>query len=171
MKIAFAAVSIAGIAIGLAMPTLPMTAPAPALAPSLAPALAPATAARRAIDPPTETVIERSDNGHFYTLAEVNGSPTHFVVDTGATMVALTVEDARRAGIAVDPARFAVIGQGASGDVRGQDIMLDSVVLDGKRVSGVRGAVLEGLPVSLLGQSYLGQLETVEINRGTMKLR
>ena len=44
--------------------------------------------------------------------------PAELVVDTGASTVALTVEDARRAGILVDPARFAVIGTGASGFIR-----------------------------------------------------
>lgn len=121
--------------------------------------------------PATETVIERSENGHYYATADVNGMPTRFLIDTGATTVALTVDDARRAGIAVEPTSFQVVGTGASGDVRGQPVTLDSVSLDGRRVEGVRGAVLEGLAVSLLGQTYLAKLDKVEISGGTMKLR
>lgn len=116
-------------------------------------------------------MIERSENGHYYAVADVNGMPTRFVVDTGATTVALTVDDAKRAGITVDPGQFQVIGSGASGDVRGQEIMIDTVILDGKRVAQLRGAVLEGLNVSLLGQNYLSKLDAVEIRRGTMTLR
>src|SRR5688572_27740936 len=75
-----------------------------------------------------ETVLEREANGHFYTHAKVNGSElVHFVVDTGATVVALTVDDARRIGISVDPSEFTVVGEGASGPVRGKDVMLESV--------------------------------------------
>jgi len=154
MRIALALVAVTGIAIGLAVPMAPRSAtPAPTTA------VAQATATdQRDDDPPVDTVIERSENGHYYAFADVNGMPTRFVVDTGATTVALTVEDAKRAGIAVDPAQFDIIGSGASGAVRGQEIMIDTVILDGKRVAQVRGAVLEGLTVSLLGQNYLSKL-------------
>ena len=56
------------------------------------------------------------------------------------------------------PAEFTVIGSGASGPVRGKDVTLDSVTIDGKEVRGVRGAILEGLDVSLLGQTYLSRI-------------
>ncbi len=167
MKIALSLVAIVGIAIGLTAPMAPRSAP---VAAGAAPAPTPAEQPP-ADDPPVDTVIERSENGHYYAVADVNGMPTRFVVDTGATTVALTVEDAKRAGIAVDPGQFQVIGSGASGAVRGQEIMIDTVTLDGKRAAQVRGAVLEGLNVSLLGQSYLSKLETVEMRRGTMTLR
>lgn len=165
MKIALSLVAVIGIAIGLTAPMAPRSAPVVAGAATVSAEKPPAD------DPPVDTVIERSDNGHYYAVADVNGTPTRFVVDTGATTVALTVEDAKRAGIAVDPGQFQVIGSGASGAVRGQEIMIDTVILDGKRAAQVRGAVLEGLNVSLLGQNYLSKLDAVEIRRGTMTLR
>lgn len=122
-------------------------------------------------DKPVETVLERDSYGHFIAHAEVNGEPVRFLVDTGADMVALTIEDARRARVQFDYASFEVVGQGASGAVRGQQVMLDNVVLDGKRVYGVRGAVVEGLDVSLLGQSYLGKIKSVHMTGDTMRLR
>ena len=183
MRMAIALFVVIGIGIGLwtpvprsALPVAPAGVVAPsgggdAAAPLRAPSSLPSTPAPPPSSSPDETVIERSDNGHYYATAAVNGMPTRFVVDTGATAVALTIDDARRAGILVDPAQFRVVGTGASGDVRGQTVVLDTVALDGRRVEGVAGAVLEGLTVSLLGQSYLAKLDKVEISGGKMKLR
>jgi len=119
-----------------------------------------------------ETVLEREANGHFYTHAKVNDSELiHFIVDTGASVVALTVDDARRLGIDVDPSEFTVIGEGASGLVRGKDVMLKSVEVDGKRVENVRGVVLEGSRLSLLGQAYLTRMGEVEMSGDYMVLK
>jgi len=119
-----------------------------------------------------ETVLERESNGHFYTHARINDKElVHFVVDTGATVVVLTVDDARRLGIPVNPAEFEVVGEGASGPVRGQDIMLDSVEVDGKRVENVPAAVLEGSNLSLLGQAYLSRMGQVQMSGDYMVLK
>jgi aspartyl protease family protein len=120
---------------------------------------------------PVETRVRRSPNGHFFVTALVNGQPVRFLVDTGATTVALTVEDARRAGVAFDPASFEVIGEGASGPVRGQEMHLSSVELDGKERLHVGGVVIEGGTTSLLGQSYLSRLSNVQMRGDEMILR
>lgn len=118
------------------------------------------------------THIQRSADGHFYATAAVNGRPVRFLVDTGASTVALTVADAQAAGLFVDPSEFGVIGRGASGDVRGKAVTLDSVAIDGKRADNVRAAILaDGLDVSLLGQSYLAQLSQVKIEGNQLELR
>lgn len=121
--------------------------------------------------PPEDTLIEKRANGHFYVDAQVNGQLVSFVVDTGATLVALTVEDARRIGIPFSQSEFTVVAQGASGPVRGQVFELGSVSVDGKSVTNVGGAVLEGLPVSLLGQSYLSRISSVQMAGDHMTLR
>jgi aspartyl protease family protein len=120
---------------------------------------------------PEETVLERSPGGHFYVDGEVNGELVRFVVDTGASVVALTVRDAERIGIPFSPGEFDVVGSGASGPVRGKPITLDTVSVDGKDVDSVRGVVVEGLDVSLLGQAYLNRLSSVEMSNGRMRLR
>jgi aspartyl protease family protein len=119
-----------------------------------------------------ETVLERESNGHFYTHAKINDRELiHFVVDTGATVVVLTVDDAQRLGIPVNPAEFAVVGEGASGPVRGAAITLDSVEIDGKRVEHVPAAILEGSNLSLLGQAYLSRMGEVEMSGDYMVLK
>ena len=133
-------------------------------------ASAPATFASAATNP-KETLLERSAGGHFYVDAEVNGQLVHFVVDTGATSVALTVDDARRIGLPFSTGEFQVVGTGASGPVRGKTITLDRISVDGKEVRGVSGAVLEGLGVSLLGQSYLSRISGVEMSGDYMRLQ
>ena len=147
----------AGAGIGLMWPTGDASAPV-------------ATPAASAANP-SETLLERSDGGHFYVDAEVNGELVHFVVDTGATSVALTVDDARRIGVPFSPSEFQVVGSGASGPVRGKSIMLDKVSVEGKEVRAVRGAVLEGLDISLLGQTYLSRISTVEMSGEYMRLK
>jgi aspartyl protease family protein len=122
-------------------------------------------------EPPRKTELTRESNGHFYTYAKVNGELVHFLVDTGATSVALTEEDAARVGIDVSPASFDIIGEGASGAVRGKLVTIDSVEVDGKLVNDVSGAVLEGSRLSLLGQSYLSRMGNVEMSGDYMVLR
>jgi aspartyl protease family protein len=165
-------VIILGAAIGFALPGSRQAAPAAAEAEAEVPAGGKTRSSVAAPAPvPVETRVERSGNGHFYVHATVNGELVRFVVDTGATGVALTIDDARRAGVDVSEGSFDVIGTGASGAVRGQLVRLDNITLDGKEATNVRGAVLEGLEVSLLGQSYLSRLRSVEMAGDTMVLR
>jgi aspartyl protease family protein len=113
--------------------------------------------------PLQELRIDRRRDGHYYVDGLVNGVETHFLIDTGATHVALTVDDAKKIGIDVRPEEFSHVGEGASGPVRGQLVMLDRISIGGRVVANARGAVLEGLGVSLLGQSVLTQLGTLEM--------
>jgi aspartyl protease family protein len=122
-------------------------------------------------EPRKVTELERSSSGHFYTHAKVNGQLVRFLVDTGATGVALTVADAERVGIDVDPASFEIVGEGAAGPIRGQLVKLDSVEVEGKLVNDVSGAVLEGSNLSLLGQSYLTRMGEVQMSGEYMILR
>jgi aspartyl protease family protein len=154
--------------------------PASASAPASGwhPVEAPVAAAPRALPPSTppalvggETVLTRSAAGRFDATAQVNGAPVHFLVDTGADVVALTEADARAAGVFVDPSQYRVVGRGAGGPVRGQPVTLASLELDGKRAVDVDAVVLEGAGQSLLGQSYLRRLGSVAINGDTMTLR
>jgi aspartyl protease family protein len=160
MRWAFLSVIAIGIVIGVMAPV--KRAPAPVAAA--------ATAAEPA-DIPKETVIRPDNRGHFFAFAEVDGEMTKFLVDTGADMVALTIDDARRAKVKFDPDQFEAVARGASGDVMGQRVMIDDIVLDGKRVRDVHAAVVEDLDVSLLGQSYLRKLRSVHLTGDEMRLR
>ena len=118
-----------------------------------------------------EITLERNSDRHFYADADVNGKPVRFLVDTGASEIALTEDDAKKAGIYVDPSKYELIGQGASGIVRGQYIDLNQIELGGIRESNARAVVVQGANVSLLGQPFLENVDEIVIRKGEMVLR
>lgn len=118
---------------------------------------------------PTE--LRRAGDGHFYAPVTVGTRPVTMLVDTGASVVALTGEDARAAGIHWNPGQMAVVAQGASGPVRGVAVKLERVRLGGHEARDVPAVVIpQGLPVSLLGQSFLKDVEPVRIEKDRMVL-
>lgn len=109
--------------------------------------------------------LPRHQDGHYYLTATVNGEALRFVVDTGATDIVLTQNDARTAGI--DPDELAYIGRAltANGEVRTAPVYLESVVIGPIRDTSVSAVVNEGaLDQSLLGMSYLQRFSSVEIS-------
>lgn len=121
--------------------------------------------------PGQATILNRDPGGHFYADAFVNGTTVRFLVDTGATGVALTIQDAQRVGLPFFPGEFTTVGRGASGDVRGKHVTLDRVSLGGREVERVSGAIIEGGDISLLGQSFLSKMGTIEISGDQMVIR
>lgn len=117
------------------------------------------------------TTLDRAPDGHFYADAQVNGVTVHFLVDTGASGVALSAADARRVGLPFFSSEFTAVGRGASGEVRGKLVTLDRVTLGGKSVDNVGGAILEGSEMSLLGQSFLSRMGTIEMTPDRMVIR
>ena len=98
--------------------------------------------------------------GHFITTGTINGASMNFLVDTGATMVSMGLEDARRAGVNyLEGARGQ--SQTANGVTPIYKVKLGSVKLGDITLNDVDGVVHEksSLPVVLLGMSFLGQLE------------
>jgi len=113
--------------------------------------------------------IARAADGHFYVEAQVNGASVRFLVDTGASVVALTSADARRAGIALPSERASA--RGAGGVVEVIPVTIDRVAIGPLEARDVRAAVADQLQVSLLGQSYLERVGSVEISGDRMVLR
>ncbi len=175
MKVALGLVIAGGVVVGLVWPQAEPASEAVAAAPatSTAPAVTPTADAEAATAGAWggETRLTPGPGGHFHTQALVNGRPVEFIVDTGASTVALTMADARRIGVRFDPTDFEVVGTGASGPVRGQEVMIDRVSVDGKEVQTIKGVVLEGLEQSLLGQAYLSRITEVRMSGGEMILR
>ena len=118
-----------------------------------------------------DVVLARSPDGHFYADVEADGASVHMLVDTGATTVALTAEDAETLGIEWSPDDVRPVARGASGDVHGVRVEIERLQLGGLEVENVGAIVVpEGLGISLLGQSFLSQIERVEMDRNRMVL-
>ena len=97
--------------------------------------------------------------GHFFTEGAVNGSPVRFLVDTGATAVALPASEARRLGVDYRKGRPGFTNT-AGGVVQAFRVRFDRVQLGDIELSGVDGVVIEqGLDIALLGMSFLNRLE------------
>ena len=125
----------------------------------------PAQAEARAFAPSAR--ITKAADGHFWAKAEVSAASgtaqVRFLVDTGASSVALTLKDATRLG--VDPGRLAFDHpvSTAQGPAQAALIVLPHLEVAGARVDRVEALVLKrNLPASLLGMSYLGRLSRLE---------
>jgi aspartyl protease family protein len=151
---------------------VPAGTPAPDVEPQTSNAPAPRPASKPAPPVTSEIALPRAADGHFYAEAMVNGAPVRFIVDTGATTVALTKADARAAGLTFTDADFTGTAKGAGGDVKVKPAQIDRVTLGPHDARAVDGAIVQGdLPVSLLGQSWLKTVGTVSISGNTMVLR
>jgi aspartyl protease family protein len=108
--------------------------------------------------------VPRSRDGHYYMVLEANGTPVEFVVDTGATDIVLSRQDAAKIGIDLDGLVYTGLANTANGTVRSAPVRLDTLNLDGIVDRGVRAWVNEGeMFGSLLGMAYLERYERIEI--------
>ncbi|MCE8471200.1 TIGR02281 family clan AA aspartic protease, partial [Rhodovulum sulfidophilum] len=115
--------------------------------------------------------VPRAPDGHYYMTVEVNGTPLHFVVDTGATDVVLTRKDAARVGL--DPEDLQYFGEAhtANGTVRTAPVRLDTVAIGPIVDRNLRAFVNAGeMHDSLLGMAYLNRFERIEFVRDRMIL-
>ncbi|MCA0043707.1 TIGR02281 family clan AA aspartic protease [Celeribacter sp. ASW11-22] len=115
--------------------------------------------------------VERDFSGHFSVIAQVNGTPIEFLVDTGASNVVLSTEDAERAGINVDELAFTGRAQTANGTVRTAPVRIDTLSLSGIQDERVKAYVTDGdMFGSLLGMDYLRRYESIEIKQDRLIL-
>jgi aspartyl protease family protein len=140
------------------------------------PTSAGATATRppeaRPSEPPTLTVAA-DYRGHYVVHPSIDNYRIKMMVDTGASLVALTAKDARALGIQLSSADYKMALSTANGTVRGARVNLREVRLGSILVRNVDAVVLpEGaLSMSLLGTSFLGKLRGYEVQTGRMVLR
>ncbi len=115
--------------------------------------------------------LPRAPDGHYYLDAEVNGAPIRFVVDTGASDIVLSREDAIAAGLHPEGLNFTGQASTANGIVRTAPVRLDSISVEGLTDRGVRAVVNSGeLRESLLGMGYLERFRSMQITGGTLVL-
>jgi clan AA aspartic protease (TIGR02281 family) len=123
-------------------------------------------------DADLEYVIQAGAGGHFLIEATVNGAPVDFLVDTGASDIVLTLEDAERLGLQPETLRFTQRFATANGVVRGAPVVLREIRIGQFSLFDVPASVNEAqLRVSLLGMSFLRRLHGYEVTDGRLTLR
>lgn len=116
--------------------------------------------------------VVRAADGHYWAEAVIDGRAVRVLVDTGASVVALTREDALRLGLKLSSDDFRSTVVTASGPAPAARVKLASVSVAGARVDDVEALVVEkGLTQSLLGMSYLGRLSGFEATPTALTLR
>ena len=119
---------------------------------------------------PGSGAVAKDADGHFWADAQVDGKTVRFLVDTGATAMALTPEDAKRLGFKPAELKYGHNVTTAGGGAHAAAVTLTSISVNGAKVENVQALVVaEGLDVSLLGMSYLGRLTRFEATRSTLR--
>ena len=120
----------------------------------------------------TVTIYKDKQNGHFWTYARVNSGRVHFLVDTGASSVVLTLNDAKKSGVKIRDLEFNIPVSTAGGTNYGAHIKLKNIAVGAIALRDIDAIIIkEGLETSLLGMSYLGELQKVEATRDRLFLR
>ncbi|UWR27870.1 TIGR02281 family clan AA aspartic protease [Sulfitobacter sp. S223] len=118
-----------------------------------------------------QIAVPRQADGHYYLSLAINGENIRFVVDTGATNMVLTRDDARRAGLEVETLNFIGTANTANGTVRTAPVRLNTVrlgdITDTDVYASVNGGAMDG---SLLGMGYLEKWGRIEISGGELRL-
>jgi aspartyl protease family protein len=104
--------------------------------------------------------LAKADNGHFEVRGEVNGATVPFMVDTGASSIVLSSEDARRAGLDPDELSYKTPIMTANGSTTAANVTLDSVKIGAIERRNIRAMVAQDgrMAGSLLGMNFLNTL-------------
>ncbi len=120
----------------------------------------------------SELVIEADPRGHYFVDADIGGREIRFLVDTGASMVALSEEDADTIGYPIHQLEYSGRVNTANGVARVAPIMIDEITIGDNVVRNVQGAVIEGhTGKSLLGMTFLRKLAGFEVKNNQLFLR
>jgi aspartyl protease family protein len=121
----------------------------------------------------SEIILHKLLNGHFEADVSVNGQTIQMLVDTGASMVALSHADAERIGIIPENLDYSMTVMTANGRTRAAPVTLDRVAIGPIVRTGVAASVAEDgkLDQSLLGMSFLETLGSMQMQTDELRLR
>lgn len=115
-------------------------------------------------------IMEADVRGHFFTMGTVNGRSQRFMVDTGASSIALGASDARRLGLDSNKGQRGLT-QTANGAAEVSRLVLDTVTIGNVTLHQVDAVVLQTeMPTALLGMSFLNRME-MQRDGSTMTLK
>jgi aspartyl protease family protein len=115
--------------------------------------------------------LTRGDNGHFELLATANGKPMKFMVDTGASDIAVSSESAAAAGIEVDKTAFPIFFSTANGTSKAYRAKIDVLTINSLEFSDQDISVSDTLgDINLLGMTFLNQFRSWRVEGNKMIL-
>lgn len=119
------------------------------------------------------TELKAGANGHFITTADINGSSISVLVDTGATTVAFSYEDAQAAGLRPSSLDYELPVATANGVIQAAKVTIRRIEIDNVKIEDVEGMVLpEGaMTGTLLGMSFLSRLQSFKVEDGVLFLK
>lgn len=118
-----------------------------------------------------EIVLDRHADGHYYMDAAINGASVNFLVDTGASVLALSLDDARRVGIRVEALDFVHPVSTAAGQTMAAGVMVRRLEIAGHEFETIPALVLRGSRQSLMGMSVLERFSSLEIREDRLILQ
>ncbi len=119
----------------------------------------------------SELYADRS--GHYHTNAEIDHQLIAVMVDTGASIIALTYEDALKLNVVPKPSEFRIAMSTANGTAYGARVQLKSVKLGQVEVQFADAVIMPrgALNESLLGMSFLNRISSFEVSKGRLVLK
>ena len=120
-----------------------------------------------------EVILHKRSNGHFEAKVMINGQPIDMLIDTGASTIALSQEDAERVGIIPENLTYSQTVLTANGRARAAPVELGSVAIGPIKRRDVEASVAEAgrLDQSLLGMSFLETLGSMQMQTDELRLR
>ena len=117
--------------------------------------------------------VARTSTGDFAIAAQVNGARVHMVLDTGASSVVLTQDDAKAAGLPLDLLNYTVSIDTANGRTHAAPVTLDHIAIGSLEEKSVAAMVVQPgqLETSLLGMSFLNRLQSWQVNGDRLVLQ
>ena len=117
--------------------------------------------------------IGRANDGDFGVTAQINGARVGMVLDTGASSVVLTRDDAKAAGLPLEVLKYTVNIDTANGRARAAPVTLDRIAIGGLEERSVEALVAQPgqLKTSLLGMSFLNRLQSWEVSGDRLVLK
>lgn len=118
-----------------------------------------------------ETLVPMAADGHYWLVAEVNGVPTRFLVDTGATLTAFSSRSAKQAGLEPRTGGLPVMLNTANGTVTADLTTVDSLRFGNIEAAGLDAVIAPNLgSTNVLGMNFLSRLDGWRVEQGDLIL-